>query len=428
MSDIRDSLSSFFNSQVKTLVNNTDQRAIPLDPIGIELETFAEKVLFNCNAMVMGRFFEVYGPPRSCKSAFMFDRYKYMLRNGGKYFHCDNEDKDAPSLRTAILEYPVNHSDSDWVRRADTMDEWMANVKDIVTWWKKLCGDEPKEGKKGSTLGRAAPLSIGIDSLMSKLAGVTLEQIEKNGGVPEIGYPREANILTQWFKYFQKEFCGWPVYVWLVNHGKQKIDSGPYSANKFYAPGGAAQNFHVSYRLLFKHLEDIKRNDEGLEGHSISIKTDKNSFGVTNTVVDVDLLWKNEIDAATGENRQIAWWDWHSATTQVCNEAIKPRSGFVVGERGRRVKDILGLRQEPRGMWSCSTLDVSSDDPVSATDMGKLINSNKEIVRALEDVFNIKQIPIFQPGVDIRKTIEEWKSNHGPIAREESPAYSSPTN
>lgn len=419
-SDIKKSFSSFLNSQSSALAAmSTNKGTIPLAPIGVELETLAEKILFNCNAMVTGRFSEVYGPARSCKSAFVFDRYRYMLENGGGYIHLDNEDKDAPSLRVALMRYPEDHNDADWVRRSDTMGEWMGHAHDAVKWLKKICGDEPKSSKKGTTLGRAIPFIIGVDSLMSCLTEDTVAAIRDNNGSPTIGYPREANILTQWFKFFIKEIANWPISVWVVNHGKLQINT-MHGIEKFYAPGGAAQNFHMSYRFLFRHVQDIKRNDTGVEGQTIKIKNDKNSFGVTNAVVEVDMLWKYEEDPITGERKQLAWWDWDSATTFACDDAATSRPGHVVGERGRKIKEILGLRKEARGMWSCSTLDVSPSDPVDAATMGKMINTNKELMKALEEAFEIKQIPVMVPGQDIRDTIEEWKKTYGEPAREQA--------
>lgn len=366
--------------------------AAPALLIGLQLPTLAEKILFGSNVMLFGRMYEVYGPPGSCKSSFVYDRHRLVMQAGGKHVHIDVEDKDSPDLRYAVLGRPDNFDIKKWTRQADSMEAWMRSAYKYLDWFKDNCR-KPRERNK--PLGRILPFSFSVDSVVAKAVEEAQDKFELNQGAPTRRFGDEARTLTDWFKIFPRYMKNWPVIALLVNHDKPKPNPKNASMVTHHAPGGVSQAYHATFRLLTSKVRDIDRNAAGVEGCEIQIKLDKSSAGVTGSRVKVRFLWRFDHPEDGGPAVQSAWWDWDRATTETLYELFD-----TVGVQGRSLKAECGLKKAAGDMWSCPQAGIPHSDPMPADVVGRAINSNPELSAKLENILEIIQYPVFQPGVD----------------------------
>lgn len=362
--------------------------------VGIYLPSFAERYLYASNVMLFGRSYTYYGVERTCKSAYLFDRYRLFWQNAGRYTHLEAEDKDARPLRESILGYPPNLNDKKWSTRAETMDEWM---KSYYKYNKEFKALSVKYG------GRRFPMAFGIDSVMAKPCEATADKVVENDGVPQKLFADEAAKLKTWFPWAGSLCSEWPFVIMGINHDKPSPDQKNPRVTVHRSPGGYGPRFQSSYRVLFTPGEDVKRTEDGLEGQKVWLKMDKNSTGPTGRRIPAYLRWQHLPDGPDGQPRQKTWWDWQNSTVDVLYHEME--HGLAGDTRRKRLMSEVKLRRHKGDFWSCDFLNIDEDEKLGPSEMGARIDSDPALSALLDEIFEIQQYQVFQQGIDIRTQV-----------------------
>lgn len=370
-----------------------------LPPCGLRLQTPAERLLFGTNVLLMGRTYLLMGPSYSCKSAFLYDRYRTVYHaNGrphsGRYVHAECEGKDSPELRLSLVRPQPGFAEGQWSRQCQTMDAWMKllwNLRDFVisTCEKPLPGSK---GPKKKVLGRSLPVYFGVDSLVGAAAEETIKNVTDHDGAPTKMWSNEANKLTNWFKVFPQSLQGWPFALFLVNHDRMSLNAQGYPVH--HAPGGSAQTYATTTRLLFMPAQDLDRTADGVEGRAVRVKVTKNASAPGGYETKVQFKWRMVLHPDTGELVQQSWWDWDRATTEglfaICE---------TTGSRAKAMRDLLGLAKATNGRWTCEAVNVS--DPVGPDEVGALIAADRPLCDRIDKVAEIRKGIEFEVGRDL---------------------------
>lgn len=373
--------------------------------IGIRLPYFCLRYLFNRTTFPFERTAILYGPPGSNKSSLLFWIYR-LFRDGagqfaphGKYIHLGLEDKDSPWLRLSLLNQDNN---AGWTRECQSMDEFQGMVQAQLSWFMEQCSKGP---------GRRIPLVFGIDSLVAKMTQSAQENVRKAGGVTGRRFADEARSLSDWFKYVPGLLRGWPISLVGINHDKPKPIEGRPGMMQHVAPGGSAPVFYATYKILMTKIGRVPAVSSGWQGNRIKLLMDKNSLGTDHLSIETDFMWRAGLQLnANGEKVRVqeSAWNWPKATMDLFNRILTSKNQNPVHVKA--IKDILGLQKVTGGRYTASGLGVTKDDPLSAYDMGELLETKLDILSALEDRFGIGRGREFQVGVDYEEQLASAKS------------------
>lgn len=396
--DTPEEFGQYLDSQMPVL-GLGQTRTRPFPAAGLRLDTLAERALFGSNVMLFGRVYEFYGYERTCKSAFVADRYRYIVREGGRYNHNDTEDKDASEMRLAVIGPQANIQDQRWSRRARSMEDWMRNAYAYLCWYISVL----------EQMGRKVPYACGVDSLMGKFSEDTIRGVTEEKGAPPRSFPVEAFKISRWIPTMTDLMYGQPAMMFLVNH--DQAEKHPVYPNQMIhkAPGGYRRRFAATCRFLMRSKRDLPRTPEGVEGQRIQIVIDKNSAGRTGTEIEVDFQWRRAPLQEGGPPVLQARWNWAKATTEVIFETASKHS-----TQGKALRDLMRLRRYPedRGVsrYSCEAVGIPPSDPQPAETVGDLINQNRELSDQLDQLFEISSYHEFIRGIDLHEQVG-WSSD-----------------
>lgn len=223
-----------------------EKRKANLPIMGIPLKAISLRYLFSNDVFPIGRMTELVGVSESCKTAFLFEIYRWHIYNTsehypfdpsemhGGYVHNLIEQRDSPDLRDSILQLGL--PDPYPVVKSHTVEDWQLNCSN----WIKRAEEKFNPGAM------PYPIAIGVDSIT---AVTTRDEQEKtwNEGYAQPGFSQIAKSINMWAKVFFNKMEPWPVSFIAVNHLKEnRAPNGSITRN---VPGGSALKFASTFML-----------------------------------------------------------------------------------------------------------------------------------------------------------------------------------
>lgn len=361
--------------------------------VGMRLPYLSQRFLFQRTTIPFERSLLLFGTPGASKSALLYDFYGLGYRNGGRYLHIETEDKDSPTLRLAFTNYDKGAGTA---RPCPSMDQFQTTFKAHINWYKGVCA-------KANGPGLRVPWVYGVDSLVAKLTEEAAAKMDKNAGAAERRFSDESRSLSDWFKYAPKYLQGLPVLLVAVNHDKPKADPTNPRAVVHQRPGGYAPDFYATYRILVQRIRDLPMSANGWEGKRIKLSMDKCALGADKMSIQVDYVYRlvpAESVAGTRTVRQQAEFRWAKASVETLMALSESDRS---GARGKAVDDVLGLRKETGGRYTCDRLGVK--EPIPPTELGELLERSPEALAELEPRLGIHPSREFVPGVDFAEQL-----------------------
>ena len=397
--------------------------------VGLPLPALCLRYLFQSTVFPLSRMSVVTGQEGSCKSAFLYEIFRWHRLYGGRNVLLECETKDSPDLRASILEYDDKACA---MSRCESLEDWQK----ALTWFieeyqRKMTGTKDQPGP-----GRIIPFCLGIDSLMAKASEENIKKI-LDQGYAERAHPLEALKISQFMKVWPQKLSGWPFTVVGTNHLKPTTDfMGRPGRN---IPGGMSIKFQETYELEMAKIGDIHRADH--DGIQVSIMARKNSLGPSRKQIKASLVWWNDIEELPNDiapeetnletnldevdleqakpiqvkSTQRTMWNWHSASIDLLLEIQSKDRG-----RWKKIEEVLDIQAErSKGnmIWS-RALGISREDKVSFHKAGEMLEERPDILNRVHAILGIRERFNFEPGVDFRTQLEtvKQKVKANPIA------------
>lgn len=351
--------------------------------VGIALPALSLRYLFQMNILPLSRMMQITGLQESCKSAFLYEIYRWFRCNEGRAYHIENESKDSDTLRTSILNYDRGAVS---LLVSESLEEWQKQISFLL---------HPKHGVKAGLTGakdkpgpgKTVPLAFGVDSLMSKASEETLDNIEAQG-YTDRAHPVEALKISSYLKFIPQRLTGWPFMFIATNH--LKPHKGSTGAIEYNIPGGFSVRFQETFEIRMARVADIK----GVETQGVTIRftTAKNSLGPSRKTMTADMKWYLDKDDAY---RQKTFWDWDGATISLLDD--------FKGSLRSDISDICDLHTavvpgKGKRVWS-NALGITKDDPVPYSTAGAILEAKPELTSRLHKILGVREYCVFKPGV-----------------------------
>lgn len=376
--------------------------------IGIPLPGLAARVLFGQDVLALGRALMVYGKWGSCKSALMYEIYRWVHLNMGGAFHVETENKDSPDLRNSILEYRPA-----WIRNtkyaeAQTQEEWMEKVSALIKGlegkFAKVTAGRRSKKKAGETaaeyrertaakvndraMGWTHPFAIGVDSLTGVSSDGSVNQIRDNGA-PERGFSWEAQALSKFCRAIPSLLRNRPLLFVCTNHLKEGQDA--MGRPEDVIPGGRSIRFMNTLELKSEKIGQIEDANGG--GVRLKLRVVKNSLGETGHAAFIHLKWWYETDPETGHQRQRTVWDWAGASIETLLAQKSKSAGHW-----KAVNEVVDLHEATqKRIWS-KALGIKQDKPVKYHEAGRILEERQDLLEGLYDVLHIRRRSKFVVG------------------------------
>lgn len=363
--------------------------------VGIPLPSLAFEYLIQNTVWPLGRFTQIVGKHGTCKSALVFEMARWFKESQGLTYLFENETKYSPDWAPSIMGYADTPEDEVLAHiPCHSVDDWQAKLQTMI----KFCKDQMNLKE----VGKIYPVMFAVDSLMGKLSAESQAKIEKEG-YADRAHPHEALMINAFLKKIPQDIEEWPMCLVATNHLKpKKSETGAHMER--HKAGGASPDFQETFEFEMSRDQNAKINlvdEDGFEvgGIKLQIACKKNSLGETDRKIKAEVRWVHREDPVTGEFRQYTRWDWHAATVNMLDS-------FPSGHRKDRIQEIVHIGGNGN-KWYSKTFGISSSEPVTATELGKLIDENVEIKTELRKLFGIKTRKAFQPNVSYDKQLSE---------------------
>lgn len=360
--------------------------------IGLPLPSLAFEYLIQNTVWPLGRFTQIVGKPGCCKSALTFEMARWFGLNAGVAYLFENETKYSPDWPLSIIGYPASEDDEILVHTPCTsVDDWQSKLQFQIALNKKQM--------MRKEIGRKFPVLYIVDSLMGKLAMESQGTIEKEGSAGR-SFPVEALMINSFLKKIPQDLEEWPMCLVATNHLKPAKDAA--GRPERHKAGGHAPNFQETFELEMSRDANaniclVDPNGFEINGLKLVISCKKNSLGETDRQIRAEVRWTYEEDETTGEFRQVTKWDWAGST-------VKLLSSFDKGHRNDKIKEIVDI-QGSGNKWYSKTYGIKSDEAVSATELGELIEADEPVKAELRKLFGIKPRKVFQADIDYVKQL-----------------------
>jgi hypothetical protein len=362
--------------------------------VGIPLPSLALEYLIQNTVWPLGRFMQIVGKTGTCKSALCFEMARWFQNSQGVTYLFENESRYSPDYALSIMGYPKNQDDESLSHLpCKSVDDWQSKLQRMV----KYCQDQMNKKE----IGRQFPVLYIVDSLMGKLSLESQATIDKKGSADR-AFPHEALMINSFLKKIPQDLEEWPMCLVATNHLKpQKNAQGITERHK---SGGATPDFQETFEIEMSRDAGAKIkqvDEESFEqgGLKLVLTCKKNSLGETDRNIHAPIRWIHREDPDTGEWRQYTRWDWPAATVAML-------ASFEKGHRADKIKEIVDIGGNGN-RWHSKTFGVTSTEPVSASELGRMIEGDEKIKGELRKLFGIKERKIFQPGVDYLKQLSE---------------------
>jgi hypothetical protein len=381
--------------------------------VGVGLPSLAPRYLFQMDVLPLGRCCTLAGVPGSGKTATQFEVLRWITVQGGGGLYVENENKDATSMRLAMLEYNDSLDKKIRKRISNCQEEWMRHIGDFIQEKEDVFQRTRVPGKikrqPGETIteyrerqkprvvagkpGWVAPIGIALDSLTGTGARAAIAKI-LDEGAPDRTYPLEANLLSQWSHALPTLLRSRPIFLMVNAHNKPTKENG-IEVDKI--PGGYATHFVDSLRIRTKPIKAAPLHpDQG--GILLDWKVIKNSGGPKGLSLQVMLKWWYEEDEATGQMRQRMAFDWDRAAIELLLEQRRTPA------RWKKIMEVCDLAQGTQGRVSSKALGIPASSPVKAAEAGRILESRPDLLDGLYDVLHIARKARMVPGVPYEDT------------------------
>lgn len=356
--------------------------------VGIQLPALSLRYLYQCNITPLSRMEQINGTQESCKSAFLYEKYRWIRCNGGKNYHIENESKDSDSLRMSMMNYDYNAVD---LFISESLEDW----QDYLTYLtsehsikKVLIGTKEAPGP-----GKTFPIGLGVDSLTAKASKEIQDKMAELGHADRV-HPIDALKISSYLKYMPQRLVGWPFWFGCINHLKpQKTSMG---AIDYHSPGGYSVKFQETFETRLSRIADVDSGDNGV---LIKFVTQKNSLGPGRKTITAAFRWY--FDPATGKQR--SYWDWHAATIDLLDKGLK------TGALRTACHDVVDIRTKISGgkkVWS-KALGIAESEPVPYSVAGEMLERQPDMIKALHRILGVREYSIFKPGVDYSQQLKD---------------------
>jgi hypothetical protein len=356
--------------------------------VGIYLPALCLRYLYQCNIQPLSRMEQINGTQESCKSAYLYEKYRWIRCHGGKNYHIENESKDSDALRMSMMNYDYNAVD---LFISESLEEWQQYATYLTsekTIKAALIGTKARPGP-----GKTIPIGLGVDSLTAKASREIQEKMADTGYADRV-HPIDALKISSYLKYFPQRLVGWPFWFGCINHLKpQKTGIG---AIDYHSPGGYSVKFQETFETRMARVADIDSGDNGV---LIKFVTQKNSLGPGRKTIQAAFRWFFEPE--TG--RQRSYWDWNAATIELLDKGLK------TGALRSACHDIVDLRTKSAGgkkVWS-KALDIPESDAVPYSVAGQMLEQREDLIKALHKVLGVREYSIFKAGIDYSQQLKE---------------------
>lgn len=355
--------------------------------VGIYLPALSLRYLYQCSIMPLQRVEQIFGTPESCKSAFLYEKFRWIRCNGGKNYHIETEGKDSDSLRMSMHNYD-NAAVELFV--AESLEEWQKMLTYLLspdTIKAALVGTKAKPGP-----GKSIPIGFGIDSLTAKSSEEVQDAVNERG-YADRAHPIDALKISSFMKVMPQKLVGWPFWLGTVNHLKPQ--KGANGVIEYHVPGGYSVRFQATFETRLQRISDIK--NVGEEGATIKLISQKNSLGPGRKMIQADFKWFFD-----EQGKQRSYWDWHSATVNLLDKQL-------TGSLRSAAMAICDLHTKSSGgkrVWS-KALDIPESDPQTYAVAGALLEKKPELLTALHKLLGVREYTIFKPGVDYTQQLAE---------------------
>ena len=370
-------LTDFFSSQMSSSQNSLGRNDVYIGDesqevvIGLPLKAFSLRYFFQNDCFPLSRMTELYGPSGSCKTAFLFEMFKWHVDNSGGYVYNLTEARDTPDLRASIIghsrdkNFPTNLCGS--------IEEWQ---KSITSWMKKGRDMYPVLG------GCPFPVAIGVDSLTGVTTDSDISDIWEQGHA-SIGFAKGANLINTYCKFMFNELRIWPFSFIGVNHVKISKDTRGFNIKRI--PGGEALTYHATMKIYTSLKEKIEKLNESIRIVELVMEKNSLSNAGENREITVSMKWTHDENGL-----QHTVWDWHEASIAVINAMSPTRKG--------RVCSFLGLENidKARKTADFSLLGLNK---TSWTEIGQAIEDNEEVRLSLDKMHGIRKRTPFKINV-----------------------------
>lgn len=363
--------------------------------VGPPLPALCLRYLFQSTVLPLGRCVHIFGKPGSCKSAMLYELFRWHRLVGGMATLNETENKEAPELLSSVLQYDLTSVNYHY---SDQIEDWMKAVSFYIRRFKDLCNGT--KGKPG--YGRRAAYAIGIDSLMALVSSETLKKFAENDGAPERRFGIEAGKISDFFRTNAPEIRGWPITLAYTNHQKQDIGANvrPGMPPPDRMPGGEAPRFYATYEIKMSKIGDVVTAEH--DGIHCKLVMAKNSLGPSRKVIEAELLWVTE-NLGPGLVVQRTIWDWDRATIDLLlglqNRKLK--------KTWNAVKEIIDLHPLPgKRLWS-SALGIDRESPVSYRTAGAMLEKRPDLLEPLHAALGVKEHLAFYSNADYGDLLEK---------------------
>lgn len=356
--------------------------------VGIYLPSLCLRYFYQCNILPLSRMCQITGTQESCKSAYLYEHYRWVRCNGGKSYHIEAETKDSDVLRMSIMNYDTNAVD---LLVAESLEDWQQYLTYLTsekTIKAKLLGTKEKPGP-----GKTVPIAFGLDSLTAKASREIQAKMEETGYADRV-HPVDALRLSSYLKYLPQRLVNWPFLFIATNHLKPQ--KGPTGAIDYHSPGGYSIKFQETFEIRMQRIADIDSGDNGV---LIKFTTQKNSLGPGRKSIQAAFRWYFDEE----EGKQHSYWDWNAATIELLDKGLK------TGALRSACMDIVDLRTKSAGgkrVWS-KALDIPESDPVTYSHAGAMLEKRQDLIAALHRVLSVREYSVFKPGVDYGKQLSD---------------------
>ena len=367
----------FFSTQISSSQNNIGRSDIYMGDesqavvIGIPLKAFSLRYFFQNDCFPLSRMTELYGPSGSCKTALLFEMFKWHVDFSGGYVYNLTEARDTPDLRSSIIGHEKDKGFP--TNKCGSVEEWQ---RSITLWLKQGRKLWPNLG------GCPFPVAIGVDSLTGVTTESDISDIwEKNHA--SIGFAKGANLINTYCKFLFNELRVWPFSFIGVNHVKISKDRNGFNLKRI--PGGDALTYHATMKIYTNLKDKIEKLKESVRVVELSMEKNSLSNAGENRVITVSMKW-----SVDDEGKQHTLWDWHEATIAT----ILSMSATLKG----KACDLLGLDNidKSRKTADCSALGLTK---ASWTEIGQAIEDNNDLREALDKMHGIRKRTPFKIGV-----------------------------
>jgi hypothetical protein len=370
--------------------------------VGIPCPSFAFEYLVQNTAMPLDRFYQIVGQPATYKSALGFEFARWFRKMNGAAVLLEHESKYSPDWSLSFMGW--DDPDALGYVPCGSINDWQRCLQDAFALAKTIMVGTKKEPGPGRTW----PYLAIIDSIMGKSTEETQKKIEEKGFAGR-AFSDEARMITAFLRGKGTEIMrGWPFVTVAINHLKLPRDERTGLTNRSKV-GGKHIDFQETWELETSWQGDKKIRKKGYDGTRLFIACKKNSLGITDQKIPVDVLWHEEMvyDGSIGEEawRQVSKWDWFSSSIQLLLKLPILNEAKAVD-----AKKICNV-QTSKGLIFCRELGISKKSPLSTEEAGMVLQETPAVLNELRRLFGIKVRRIFDCTMDYRKQLVIEKRN-----------------